>query len=638
MSQDQRRLAAIMFTDIAGYTPLTQSNEARALEVLDAHNGLLRPVFPRFGGREVKTIGDSFLVEFDSALDALRCAVDIQEALHGYNATAADGKRVSVRIGVHLGDVVHRDGDVFGDAVNISSRIQPLAQPGGVCISRQVYDQVRNKFDLTLVSMGEKSLKGVEVPTEVFAVVMPWEKKDEVSFEWARRVAVLPFANMSPDPNDEFFADGITEEVISTVSRIEDTEVISRTSVMQYKRAPKPIREISRELGVGIILEGSVRKAGNRLRVTVQMIDATKDRHVWAENYDRDLDDVFAIQSDIAAQVAGALKAKLPGPAATPLRPPNLDAYTDYLRALQVMSEATPDALREAVSLLEAALRKDPTFVKAYAELAFVCRIVAQFGNDYDAFMMKAWAAAQKALELAPDSVEANAAMAEACMARDMFEEARPYLQKAVSINPNLAACLRLLAEADVVLGDLGPAAESMRKAVSLDPLPLVNHVILAELCRVSGDVQGALAIYMGQKELHPKTPFVYSGLVSCYLQAKDYAKARAVTEEAVRVNPSIKELELLKLLVAGYSGDRAGAESAFAAILKEGNQVMKAQAKLAFGVALKDFDLAFEGLSEQARLHSWWFVIRSDPLYADLVRDPRFAEFSRKVGMPAPA
>ena len=401
-----------MFTDIAGYTPLTQSNEARALEVLDAHNGLLRPVFPRFGGREVKTIGDSFLVEFDSALDALRCAVDIQEALHGYNATAADGKRVSVRIGVHLGDVVHRDGDVFGDAVNISSRIQPLAQPGGVCISRQVYDQVRNKFDLTLVSMGEKSLKGVEVPTEVFAVVMPWEKKDEVSFEWARRVAVLPFANMSPDPNDEFFADGITEEVISTVSRIEDTEVISRTSVMQYKRAPKPIREISRELGVGIILEGSVRKAGNRLRVTVQMIDATKDRHVWAENYDRDLDDVFAIQSDIAAQVAGALKAKLPGPAATPLRPPNLDAYTDYLRALQVMSEATPDALREAVSLLEAALRKDPTFVKAYAELAFVCRIVAQFGNDYDAFMMKAWAAAQKALELAPDSVEANAAMA----------------------------------------------------------------------------------------------------------------------------------------------------------------------------------------------------------------------------------
>ncbi|MDG7013130.1 MAG: tetratricopeptide repeat protein [Nitrososphaerota archaeon] len=632
-----RRLAAVMFTDMVGYTALTQSDESRAMELLDAHNRILRPLFPRFHGREVKSIGDSFLVEFDSALDALRCAVEIQEKVRGYNSTAGGGKGISIRIGVHLGDVVHRGGDVFGDAVNISSRIQPLAPPGGVCISRQVYDQVRNKFDLPLVSMGEKGLKGVEVPTEVFAVVMPWEKKDEVPPEGARRVAVLPFANMSPDPNDEFFADGITEEVISTVSRIEGTEVISRTSVMQYKKAPKPVREISRELGVGTVLEGSVRKAGNRLRVTVQMIDATKDRHVWAENYDRDLDDVFAIQSDIAAQVAGALKARLPGPAATSLRPPSLDAYTDYLRALQVMNEATPDALREATSLFEAALRKDPTFVKAYAELASICRIVGQFG-DYDAFMRKAWTAAQKALELAPDSAEANAAMAEACMTRDMFEEARPYLQKAVSINPNLAACLRLLAEADAVLGDLGPAAESMRKAVSLDPLDLVNHMVLAEVYRVSGDMQGALAIYMRQKELHPRAPVVYSGLVSCYLQAKDYAKARAVAEEAVRVNPSMKEMGLLKGVVAGYSGDRAGAESALAAFLKEGNQFMNATAKLNFGVALRDFDLAFEGLSEQARLHSWFFLMRSDPLYADLVRDRRFAEFSRKVGMPAPA
>ncbi|MDG6916162.1 MAG: tetratricopeptide repeat protein [Nitrososphaerota archaeon] len=633
---DGRRLAAVMFTDMVGYTALTQSDESRAMELLEAHNQILRPIFPRFHGREVKTIGDSFLVEFDSALDALRCAVEMQEKVRGYNSTAGAGEKISVRIGVHLGDVVHRGGDVFGDAVNISSRIQPLAPPGGVCISRQVYDQVRNKFDLPLVSMGEKGLKGVEVPTEVFAVVMPWEKKDDVPSAGARRVAVLPFANMSPDPGDEFFADGITEEVISTVSRIEGTEVISRTSVMQYKKAPKPIREISRELGVGTVLEGSVRKAGNRLRVTVQMIDATKDRHVWAENYDRDLDDVFAIQSDIAAQVAVALKASLPGPAGAQLGPPSLEAYTDYLRGLQVMNEATPDSLREAISLFEAAVQKDPSFVKGYAELASVCRIAGQFG-DYDAFMRKGWAAAQRALELAPESAEANAAMADACMTRDKFEEARPYLQKAVSVNPNLAVCLRLLAEADAVLGDLGPAAESMRKAVSLDPLDLVNHIILAEIYRVSGDMQGALAIILRQKELHPRSPFVYSGLVSCYLQSKDYAKARAVAEEAVRMNPSMKEMELLRGVVAGHSGDRAGAEAALAAFLKEGNEFMNAAAKLNIGVALRDFDLAFEGLSEQARLHSWWFVIKSDPLYADLVRDPRFAEFSKKVGLPAP-
>ena len=636
MSQ-QRRLAAIMFTDIAGYTSLTQSNESRALEVLDAHNGLLRPVFPRFGGREVKTIGDSFLVEFDSALDALRCAVEIQEKVRGYNSTAGDGKRVSIRIGVHLGDVVHRDGDVFGDAVNISSRIQPLAPPGGVCISRQVYDQVRNKLDLPLVSLGEKGLKGVEVPTEVFAVTMPWEKKDEGPPAGARRIAVLPFANLSPDPDDEFFADGITEEVISTVSRIEETEVISRTSVMQYKKSPKPIREISRELDVGTILEGSVRKAGNRLRVAVQMIDAAKDRHIWAENYDRNFDDIFAIQSDIATQVAGALKARLPRAAVASGRTANMDAYTDYLRALQLMNEATPDAFKEATSLLGAAVKKDPTFVNAYAALASTYRHSAQF-QDYEDCTRRGWDAAQRAFKLDAESAEANAAMAEACFTRDMFEEARPYLQRAVSLNPNLAACLRLLAEADGVLGRLGSAAESMRKAAALDPLSLINHVLLADIYRVSGDLQGALAILARQKELHPRAPVLYSAIVFCHLQAKDYAKAKSVADEGVRANPGIKEMALLAAAVAASVGDRSQAESALAIILKEGNDFTRATAKLCLGVSLGDLDLAFEGLMEQARLHSWHFLLRSDPLFADLVRDPRFAEFSEKVGMPAPA
>ena len=625
-----------MFTDIAGYTSLTQRDESRALKVLDAHNGLLRPVFPRFGGREVKTIGDSFLVEFDSALDALRCAVEIQEKVHGYNSTTEAGMGVSIRIGVHLGDVVHRDGDVFGDAVNISSRIQPLAPPGGVCISRQVYDQVRNKFDLPLVSMGEKGLKGVDAPTEVFAVVLPWEKNAEGGPAGARRVAVLPFANLSPDPNDEFFADGITEEVISTVSRIEETEVISRTSVMQYKKSPKPVREISKELNVGTILEGSVRKAGNRLRVTVQMIDATKDRHIWAENYDRNFDDVFAIQSDIAAQVAGALKVRLPASASAP-RTKDMEAYTDYLRAVQVMNEATPDALKEAASMLEAAVKKDPTFVNAYATLATMYRHLAQF-QDYEQTTKKSWDAASKALELAPGSAEANAAMAEACMTLDRFEEAKVYLKKAVDANPNLADCLRLLAEADGVLGNLGSAAESMRKAVALDPLSLVNHIVLAEIYRVSGDVKAALAVITRQMELHPRAPYLYSTMTFCYLQAKDHAKARAVAEEGARANPRMKEMALLTGAVAASLGDRAEAERVLAVVLKEGNDFTKATAKLGIGAALGDLDLAFEGLMEQARLHSWNFLLRSDPLFAELVSDPRFAEFTKAVGMPAAA
>ena len=277
MSEGERRLAAIMFTDMVGYTALTQADESRAMELLERHNSIVRPYFANFHGREVKTIGDSFLVEFESALDALRCAVEVQSHLHDYNRTAGAGWKIALRVGVHLGDVIHRGGDVFGDAVNISSRIEPLADPEGICISRQVYDQVRNKFDLPLASLGEKTLKNVSVPAEVFKVMMPWDTRREPGAPEARRVAVLPFSNLSPDPADEYFADGMTEEIISTVSRIEGAEVISRTSVMQYKKSPKPIRQISSELEAGTVLEGSIRKAGNRLRVNVQMIDAARD-------------------------------------------------------------------------------------------------------------------------------------------------------------------------------------------------------------------------------------------------------------------------------------------------------------------------------------------------------------------------
>jgi adenylate cyclase len=279
----ERRLAAIMFTDMVGYSALAQTNETLAMELLEGHRKLIRPILPRYGGNEIKTMGDGSLVEFQSALEALNCAIEMQRHVHGENQMAPSEKRTKLRIGIHVGDVIHRGGDIFGDAVNIASRILPLATDGGICISGQVYDQVRNKTESPLAKLEPMSLKNISLPIEVYNVVMPWEMtpmEPRTKLD-PRRLAVLPLRNMSPDPNDEYFADGMTEELITSLAGISELTVIARTSVMQYKTIMKKVTEIGRELNVGSLIEGSVRKAGNKLRITVQLVNAQDDGHIW---------------------------------------------------------------------------------------------------------------------------------------------------------------------------------------------------------------------------------------------------------------------------------------------------------------------------------------------------------------------
>jgi len=302
-----------MFTDVVGYTSLTQKNEALALKLLQDHERLLRPIFRKHNGREVKTIGDSFLVEFASALEAVECANEVQNSMRELNSTLKPEGRILLRIGIHVGDVVHSRGDVYGDAVNVASRLESLAEPGCICISQQVYDHVRDKSDVAAVYIGKQLLKNVDLPVDTYRVVLPWEEKPPpvTPATSSHRVAILPLVNISPDPNDEYFSDGMTEELISAVSKVGDLRVISRTSVMKYKGAGKTVGEIARELNVGAVLEGSVRKAGARLRITMQLIDVRNDEHLWSQSYDRNLDDVFEIQSDIAKRVAEALEVHL---------------------------------------------------------------------------------------------------------------------------------------------------------------------------------------------------------------------------------------------------------------------------------------------------------------------------------------
>ncbi|HEX4922275.1 MAG TPA: adenylate/guanylate cyclase domain-containing protein, partial [Candidatus Bathyarchaeia archaeon] len=308
MQEDARRLAAIMFTDIVGYTAITQRDERLALSLLEKQRELIRPVVSRYGGREVKTMGDAFLIEFQSALTATECAIEIQESLGDYNKSAS--QKLFVKIGIHVGDVVHTGQDVFGDAVNIASRIQSLAEGGGVCISEQVYAQVRNKLPYRMEKMPPHELKNVQYPVDIYKLSLAMNE-DPGGSAPKNRVAVLPLSNISPDPKDGYFADGMTEELITVLSQVHGLRVIARTSVDHYRGGVQRAAQIGRELGVGSMIEGSVRIAGDRLRVTVQLIDASNEEHLWSENYDRRLDDIFEVQSDIARRVAKNLEVRL---------------------------------------------------------------------------------------------------------------------------------------------------------------------------------------------------------------------------------------------------------------------------------------------------------------------------------------
>src|SRR5438552_7737031 len=363
MSDDeQRKLAAIMFTDMVGYSALSQRDSKLAMELLEEHRALLREIFPRFNGTEIKTIGDGFLVEFSSALEAAQCAIAIQRALAKRDADAPAERQIQVRIGIHIGDVVHRGGDVYGDGVNIASRLEPLADAGGICVSMDVERQIRNALETRFEKLAPTELKNISVAMDLFRIVLPWEKQSAVApasqtipkprsnqglwiaalvialaaaagfYISAHRaglktpisakapvaipeksIAVLPFDNLSSDKENAYFADGIQDEILTRLSKIADLKVISRTSTQQYQSKPGNLSEIAKQLGVANILEGSVQKAADQVRVTVQLIQVASDSHLWADTYDRKLTDIFGVESEIAKAIADALQAKLTG-------------------------------------------------------------------------------------------------------------------------------------------------------------------------------------------------------------------------------------------------------------------------------------------------------------------------------------
>lgn len=642
MSEGERRLCAIMFSDMVGYTSLSERNESLAMELLEEHRKLIRPFFPKHNGREIKTIGDAFLVEFASALEAVRCAFDIQQSLHELNASRPMEKKIQLRIGIHLGDVIHSQNDVYGDAVNVASRIEPLAQTGGICVSQQVYDHIRNKTEFPLTSLGKKELKNVGEKIEVFSVVLPWEKgSGNQQVRDSRRIAVMPLLNIAQDQKDEYFADGMTEELISAVSKVPELSVISRTSVMQYKNQNKDVYEISSKLNVGTLLEGSVRRAGNRVRIAVQLIDANNDKHLWAENYDRNLEDVFAIQSEIAQSVAESLKMRLFDEQKERIgQAPTLDAQAHdlYLKGLSHMHQLTEEDYMTAIAYFERAIERDPRYALPYAQIAEAYNYLGFFEmiSSKEA-LSKAEKMATKALELDDLLAEAHLSMASVLNGGWNFGEAIREVQRALELNPNLAEAHLSLAYDYHWSWQSDKGLPEIQKALELDPLSTHIMQSAATWYLYTGQPDKAVELYNKVLELDSAHAFSRGNLGLCYAKKGMYEAGIQEIKKGIEMSKEFHPGRYSDLAYAfAKAGKREEARKVISELLRHYEEQHVGAAAIAYAYAsVGDKEKAFEWLETAYREHSGYLrSVAVDFGFEDLHSDPQFLAFLKKMGL----
>ncbi|MDA4124080.1 MAG: hypothetical protein OK438_01325 [Thaumarchaeota archaeon] len=645
MSHGERRLAAIMFADVSGYTALTQQNEPFALQVLSKIKHLITPVLEKHGGRLVKTMGDGLLVEFSSAMDAVLCGIELQNAMRERRRDS-DMEPVQLKVGIHVGDVIHENGDVFGDAVNIASRIEPLAGPGGICISGDVMNQVKTRLSYATTSMGPQKLKNVASPMETYRVLLPWDRESPVGSQEAgrdkHRLAVLPLSSFSPDPNDEYFADGMMEEIITKLSGVNGLKVIARTSAMKYKGVRKSVQEIGTELGVGSVLEGSVRKSGQRVRITLQLIDASTEEHLWANSYDRDLTDIFAVQTDIAQSVAGSLEVKLLAKDLEAIGRPEtqkLGAYSHYLKGRRAMPSRTDEGLKEARAEFEAAIAEDPSYARAYSGLADCMMVMASYQIiSQEEGGKKARPLVIKALEIDDGLAEAHASLALLLSTYDLdWAGAEREFKRALEINPSYVPAHHWYANH---LSDLGRTDEMLAEAQSaleLDPLSAGVTVSAAIASYYTRHYSQALSLARRVLELSPQNrgaKFMVP-LILSEMGRRDEAIAEGLkfAEETARRADSLGAL--------GWALGRAGKVEEARGIVEEMEE-LKLQGKALAGdiwfvyVPLGDLDRAFE-YHDQAidardqdvaviRLAPGLEAMRADPRYEALLKRLRLA------------
>ena len=436
-----RKLVAIMFTDMVGYSSLSQQKEILALELLEIHREKVRLSLKNHNGIEIKTMGDAFMVEFASALDAVNCAIQIQERFKGYNDQQIDDlKQIYLRIGIHIGDVIHREGDIFGDGVNISSRLEPLALPGGICISEDVFRQIRNKVPVKLEKMDNQKLKNIQIPVAVYQILQFANPNAIKVKSDSKRIAVLPFHNISTDNESDYFSDGLTEEIIIRLSRIKELRIASRTTSMRYKDTTLDIRSLGKELKAKYLLIGSVRKDNETLRISTELIDVETDTHLWAKIYRGKKADVFDIQEKVSKKIVSSMRLTLTPKEKVALAKSatmNSDAHDSNLRAREFLFRYTKSYLLLAIDLFQNAIDLDPKYATAYAGMAEACALLYETHDKDIKWIKKAEESSLKALIYDSSSSEAYSALGLVYYNKNLPKEALIAAQKGITFDPD---------------------------------------------------------------------------------------------------------------------------------------------------------------------------------------------------------
>jgi len=697
---EERKLAAIMFTDMVGYSALAQRDDKVALELLEEHRRLLRELFPRFHGTEIKTIGDAFLVEFGSALEAAQCAIEIQRTLAKRNHDVTSDRRIELKIGIHIGDVVHRDGDVYGDGVNIASRIEQLAGAGGICVSMDVERQIRNALEARFEKFGSADLKNIKLQMDLFRIVLPWEKgvespakqtskkspilipiavviiviallggwlliqrgkknQQSVTAQTAsvapvnapdqKSVAVLPFVNLSDDKGSEYFSDGVSEELLTVLQKIPGLHVAARTSAFSFKGKNATAQEIGQKLGVAHLVEGSVRKAGDAVRIAARLTRADTGEELWSENYTRNLKDVFAVQTELAQTIVEQLRGRFGGAdtgakekiqaevqAAEKGGTENVEAHELYLQGRFYENRHSDKSTREALAAYQHAVELDPGFARAWAGVARTHTWIAGFATEggqkvFDAHLASARDAVARALAIEPDLPDALYARAWLETNFDFnWSAATQTVSKAMALAPADPNMLIAAANLETALGNTDRAIEIYRKAVELDPVNAQSRSFLAFGLANTKRFAEARAEYARVIELNSSAPWAHAGLGLAYLLQNKFEEA--ANEAQADAGDWAR---LLIVSCARWAQKRV--EESDAAL----NELIKNEAELAaFQVAEAyayrgDKDRAFEWLERARRQRDPGLGnLRKDPLLESLYHDQRWNAFLHTMGL----
>jgi adenylate cyclase len=569
--EPQRRLAAILAADMVGYSRLMEVDESGTLARLKTHRlELIDPAIAKTRGRVIKTTGDGLLVEHQSVAEAVQCAVEVQRRMARRNADVPPARWIQFRIGINLGDVIIEDDDIFGDGVNVAARLQELAEPGGVCVSGAVRDQVGDRLDqVVFEDLGEQSVKNIARRIRVYRIriaeeipTSPDAAKPLSPAASAKKpsIAVLPFLNISGDPEQEFFADGLTEDIITALSRFRDLLVISRNSAFVHKGRSVNVQAVGKEFGVDFVLEGSVRKAGGRVRVTVQLIDAETDRHIWAERYDRNLEDIFAIQDELT----GAIVATLPGRVEAASydrakrRPTaNTAAYECVLTAKVLHHRATQEDNTEAQRLLDRAIALDPNYAHAHSWKACVVGQAFTYGwrADYDATLQEIERELRIALTLDDNDSDVHRILAAVSLVCGDHDKAARHQERALALNPNYDLVVVQQGELLTWLGRPEEGIDWIRKAMRLNPHhPERFWSHLGRAYFVAGRYAEAIEAF--SRVTRPDHT-LHAFLAAALAQLGDATAAEAHAGKVLRLAPSFSVAAYLSTLHYRYDSDR---------------------------------------------------------------------------------